>query len=80
MDAAEFVRSGIYSSKAESVRQAYKKALELIAEKITSPKGKRPLFFLLDLLMTSFPTTVTMETRDKPDKTARSNEFFGLFT
>lgn len=30
--------------------------------------------------MKSFPTEITAENRDKPDKTMRSNEFFGLFT
>lgn len=78
--AKSFITRGIYSSKAEAVRQVFKKAIELIAEKVESPKGNSPLFWLLDLMMNSFPTQVTVENKDKPDRTARCNEFFGLFT
>jgi hypothetical protein len=62
------------------IRQAFKRTFESIAEKITTNQGVKPLFWLLNLLLKSFPTKITSENREKPDKTSRSNEFFGLFT
>jgi len=31
-------------------------------------------------MLNSFPTQVTVENKDKSDRTSKSNEFFSLFT
>jgi len=80
VDADEFIHAGIFSFKAEEIRKAYRRTFEVISERSCAFEVERPLYYLLNLLMRRFPTDITPETRDKPDKTSRSNEFFGLFT
>ena len=51
----KIIVTGIYTNKGDLVRNTFKTTLELLCEKVTTNKGKRPLFYIIEVLERHFP-------------------------
>ena len=60
-DAKRFVFNGIYSFKAQEIRECFRDQFKRIAAQVSGGTTKRPLYFLFDTLLASFPAEVTKE-------------------
>ena len=74
MNSKDFLLYGIYSTKGPLVRNQFKECIELICEKVTKNAGERPLFYVIKVLKSHFPS------QSSSIGTQYSCEFFNIFS